>query len=178
MNGVCDNELAVPRARSRADRFDAFVREHQRALVRYASLLAGSPAQGEDLVQDVLIRLYPRWDDLDEPLPYVRRSITNEFLSWRRRWSTRHIHLAGEMPLDRPVEAQWDTGPDPDLWAALLTLAPKQRAAIVLRFYEDLDDPEIAVLLQCRPGTVRSHISRGLSALRDVVTETEKGNRP
>ena len=155
--------------------FDQFVRDHQQSLVRYAALLAGSAAHGEDLVQEVLIRLYPRWGQLDDPLPYVRRSITNEFLSWRRRWSTRHIHAVPDEVLHlATVEPfrEWH-GPDPQLWAALHQLPRQQRAAVVLRYYEDLSDDEIGAVLGCKAASVRSHISRGLAALRSRATDEE-----
>ncbi len=157
--------------------FDAFVTAHQAGLVRYAALLAGSPAQGEDIVQDVLIRLYPRWGDLADPLPYARRSVTNEFLSWRRRWSTRHIRVVPDAVLDRPVE---DTPArdevDPQLWARLQRLPRQQRAAVVLRYYEDLTDEEIGAVLQCKAGTVRGHVSRALATLRaGMAASTEVG---
>jgi len=152
--------------------FDAYVATHQAALVRYATLLCGSLAQAEDLVQDVLVRLYPRWTALDDPHPYVRRSVTNEFLSWRRRWTTRHVHVVPDAALsgeaDRRVHADWTAapGPDPELWALLGRLPRQQRAAVVLRYWEGLDDADIGAVLDCRPGTVRSHLSRGLAALR------------
>ena len=147
--------------------FDAFVAAHQAALVRFAALLSGSPAQGEDIVQDVLIRLYQRWGQLNDPLPYVRRSVTNEFLSWRRRWSTRHIRVVPDAVLDRPVEDTRGRGEvDPDLWARLQRLPRQQRAAVVLRYWEGLDDDEIGAVLQCKAGTVRGHVSRGLATLR------------
>jgi len=153
-----------------AESFDRFVLDHRVALVRYAALLAGSVAQGEDLVQDVLIRLYPRWDSLAEPLPYVRRSVTNEFLSWRRRWSTRHIRVVPDEVLAHELDDPWQDGPDPELWARLQQLPRQQRAAVVLRYYEGFDDAEIGVLLSCKPASVRGHISRGLAALRVALT--------
>jgi RNA polymerase sigma-70 factor (sigma-E family) len=155
--------------------FDAYVAEHQAALVRYATLLAGSVAQAEDIVQDVLIRLYPRWSALADPHPYVRRSITNEFVSWRRRWATRHVHAVPDAALvaasDRQARAGWtdDGGPDPELWAQLLQLPAQQRAAVVLRYWEGLPDDEIGDVLGCRPGTVRAHVSRGLAGLRTAL---------
>jgi RNA polymerase sigma-70 factor (sigma-E family) len=149
--------------------FDAFVRAHQRALVRYASLLSGSAAQGEDLVQEVLTRLYPRWQQLADPLPYVRRSVTNEHLSWRRRWSTRHIHAVERQVLEQHLVDPWDDGPDPELWSRLQRLPGQQRAALILRYYEGLTDAEIAAALACREGTVRAHVSRGLAGLRAVM---------
>ena len=155
-----------------APSFDDYVAAQRTALVRYATFLCGSPALAEDLVQDVLVKLYPRWPALDDPHPYVRRSITNEFLSWRRRWATRHVHavpdatLAGEA--DRRAHAAWDDapGPDPELWTQLGRLPRQQRAAVVLRYWEGLTDVEIGEVLDCRPGTVRAHVSRGLAALR------------
>jgi RNA polymerase sigma-70 factor (sigma-E family) len=153
--------------------FDGFVREHQAALVRYAALLAGSVAQGEDLVQEVLVRLYSRWGQLDDPLPYVRRSVTNEHLSWRRRWSTRHIHAVEQHLLDQQTVDPWADGADPELWARLRRLPGQQRAAVVLRYYEGLSDAEIGAVLSCREGTVRAHVSRGLAGLRTALAEPE-----
>jgi RNA polymerase sigma-70 factor (sigma-E family) len=161
--------------------FDDFVRDSHVALVRYAALLSGSAAQGEDLVQDVLLRLYPRWDALAAQTgsigAYVRRAVTNEHISWRRRWSTRHVKLVddGELPDIGVVgipEAR-----DDELWQRLLSLPPQQRAAVVLRYYEDLDDDEIAAILDCRPGTVRAHVSRGLAALRRSEHSSRGGSR-
>ena len=149
--------------------FDRFVAEHQRGLVRVAALLCGSAPLGEDLVQDVLVRLYPRWASLADPLPYVRRCVTNEFLSWRRRWATRHIRAVPDAVLAEQAVDPWDDGPDPDLWAGVQRLPRQQRAAVVLRYYEGLDDAEIADVLSCRPATVRGHISRGLATLRHAL---------
>jgi RNA polymerase sigma-70 factor (sigma-E family) len=160
--------------------FDDYVRDHQVALVRYATLLCGSRALGEDLVQEVLIRLYGRWAQLTDPHPYVRRSVTNEYLSWRRRWSTRHIHaVPDEMLKQHPVEPAppWGEGPDPELWASLQLLPRQQRAAVVLRFYEGFDDAEIATVLGCKEGTVRGHISRGLAMLRAALQHPNEVNR-
>lgn len=150
--------------------FDAYVRDQQAGLVRFAALLCGSPAHGEDLVQEVLIRLYPRWGQLQDPHPYVRRSIVNEYLSWRRRWSTRTIQLADPHGLDQPFEPV-DDRPDEELWARLQRLPRQQRAAVVLRYFEGLPDAEIAEVLSCRAATVRAHISRGLATLRSDLTE-------
>jgi RNA polymerase sigma-70 factor (sigma-E family) len=157
--------------------FDRFVAEHRVALVRIATLLSGSVAQAEDLVQDVLIRLYPRWGSLADPLPYVRRCVTNEFLSWRRCWSTRHIRVVPDAVLAEQLDDPWDDGPDPELWARVQALPRQQRAAVVLRYYESLDDDEIADALSCRPGTVRGHISRGLAALRRGLTDVSEEHR-
>ena len=70
--------------------------------------------------------------------------MTNEFLSWRRRWSTRFIHVVPDEFLTQQTEDPWDDGPDPELWARLQALPRQQRAAVVLRYYEGFDDSEIA----------------------------------
>ncbi|SDP27065.1 RNA polymerase sigma-70 factor, sigma-E family [Nakamurella panacisegetis] len=153
----------------RAGTFDDFFQLQQAGLVRYAALLAGSTAQGEDLVQDVLVKIYLRWDQLSDGegnlLAYARRAVTNEHLSWRRRWSTRHIDAVGDRLPDTPVDP-WLDGPDEELWQRLQALPARPRAALIMRFYQDLTDSEIAESLNCRTGTVRAHISRGLAALR------------
>jgi RNA polymerase sigma factor (sigma-70 family) len=159
-----------------ASGFDRFVVEHRVGLVRVATLLCGSAAQGEDLVQDVLVRLYPRWHSLADPLPYVRRCVTNEFLSWRRRWSTRHIRAVPDAVLAEQAVDPWSDGPDPELWARVGQLPRQQRAAVVLRFYEGLDDAEIAAALSCREATVRGHVSRGLAALRRAMDGGSEGD--
>lgn len=158
--------------------FEDFFRLQQAGLVRYAALLAGSTAQGEDLAQDVLVRMYLRWDQLaareGNVLAYARRAITNEHVSWRRRWSTRHIHAVGDQLPDPPAHP-WPDGPDEELWQRLQALPRRPRAAVIMRYYQDLTDTEIADALDCRPGTVRAHISRGLAALRiDPALRTER----
>ncbi len=159
--------------------FDEFVHEHQQGLVRYAVLLSGSKADAEDMVQDVLIRVYPRWHELDPSTAYayVRRAVTNEYLSWRRRWSNRHIRPVGDdLPEVEHFDQPW-TGRDERLWRLLHGLPRQQRAAVVLRYYEDLSDEEIAAVLGCRLPTVRSHVSRGLAALRSAIGMPERAWR-
>jgi RNA polymerase sigma-70 factor (sigma-E family) len=149
--------------------FATFVRAHSTVLLRSAFLLTGDLAAAEDLVQDTFTRLFPRWSAVmaaDVPLAYVRRSMTNTFLNGRRR-SAKHEVLFAE-----PPERGYDhdlAGPlsDRQLVRGLLAgLSPKQRAVLVLRFYSDLSDAQIAADLGCRQSTVRSIISRGLGALR------------
>ena len=157
--------------------FSAFVRAHSTALLRSAFLLTGDRTAAEDLVQDTFVRLFPRWSKVmaaDVPLAYVRRSMTNTFLNGRRR-------LGGhEVLFSDPPERGYDSDPggplsDRELVRGLLAdLPPKQRAVLVLRFYDDLSDAQIAADLGCRQGTVRSIVSRGLAALR---AETERRSR-
>lgn len=161
--------------------FDDFVRREQAGLVRYAALLAGSRAQGEDLVQDVLVRVLPRWDRLSLApggrLAYVRRAVTNEHVSWRRRWSTRNVRYLDPAALpDTAVPTE--PLPDEVLWRRLQRLPAQQRAALVLRYYEGVPDAEIGELLGCRTATVRAHVSRGLAQLRAVTGKPEQGGVP
>jgi len=140
------------------------------SLLRSAYLLTGSAAAAEDLVQETFVRLYPKWHRVmvaDAPLAYVRRSLVNGFLNQRRRASSREIVL-DELPeqhdgrdLDHEIASR------DAVWRMLALLPARQRAALVLRFFHDLPDEEIAATLQCRVGTVRSLVSRGLSALRE-----------
>lgn len=150
--------------------FAQFVREQSATLLRSAYLLTGNAAAAEDLVQDTLLRLYPRWDRVlaaDVPIAYVRRSLVNGFLNQRRRPANREL-VVGELP-ERLTSR--DIGVDVTnrdlVWRLLATLPDRQRAALVMRFFDDLTDAEIAESLGCRLGTVRSLISRGLAALRD-----------
>ncbi len=164
--------------------FSAFVRENFTALLRTAVLLTGSVASGEDLVQDTLAKLYPVWWRVvaaDVPMAYVRASLTNTFLTSRRRGA------ASELVTDTPPEAGTardaaDIATDRGLALQLLTpLSHRQRAAVVMRYFHDLDDAEIAASIGCRRSTARSLISRGLAAMRaeaarmDAATATSGG---
>lgn len=154
--------------------FAPFVRAYTPTLLRTAYLLTGNRAAAEDLVQETLVHLYPKWDKVaaaDAPLAYVRRSMANNFVNGTRRASSREL----------PLEAVPDSQDQRDevtriverdaLWGLLRTLPDRQRTALVMRFFHDLPDEEIAVALGCRLGTVRSLISRGLAALRDGVND-------
>jgi RNA polymerase sigma-70 factor (sigma-E family) len=150
--------------------FAQFVREQTATLLRSAYLLTGNSTAAEDLVQETFVRLFPKWDRVqaaDAPMAYVRRSMVNGFLNQRRRPSSREI-IVDEVPeridgRDIGVEVT-----NRDLvWRLLTTLPDRQRAALVMRFFEDLADEQIAESLGCRLGTVRSLISRGLAALRE-----------
>lgn len=166
------------------DAFTSFVRANTAALLRTAYLITGDPLAAEELVQDTLVHLYPKRDKVfaaDVPLAYVRRSMANGFVNTRRRGASR------EFPTETvPDSGVADLGPSrladrDELWSLLRTLPPRQRAALVLRYFDDLADDEIAEALHCRAGTVRSLISRGLSALREVpgpAVGTDAGSAP
>ena len=140
-------------------------------LVRFTTVLCGGPDPAEEVLQDVAIKAMRRWDtlrDLDHPEAYLRRMIVNEHLSWRRKWS----RLVPQAELFEPATT---TGP-PDftdqhaeraaLAAELDKLPRRQKAVLVLRYFEGLPDSEIADLLGCRASTVRSHVARALATLR------------
>lgn len=153
--------------------FDEFTATRLPALLRYAAVLAGGRALAEDVVQEVLLRAHQRWSHiggLDRPEHYVRRMITNEYLSWRRRWArvTPHAHVepARDDSPDHPT-----THADRDaLVTELARLPRRQRAVLALRYYAGLTDAEIADELGCAPGTVRGYASRALATLRVELT--------
>ena len=151
--------------------FAGFVREHTPALLRTAYLLTGDGVAAEELVQDTLVHLYPKWGRVESaqvPLAYVRRSLANGYVTGRRRPSASRELMMGQLPERADGRDDVARVADRDeVWALLGTLPQRQRAALVLRYFHDQTDEEIAKALDCRPGTVRSLISRGLAALRE-----------
>lgn len=152
---------------------DAVVRAHLPGLLRYAAALTGDRDVAADVVQEVLVRAHSRWRRiglLERPDLYLRRMVTNEHLSWRRRWHVRRVRsapddvLADRAPV-RTDHAQHVVDAD-DMWRRLAVLSERQRTVLVLRYYEGLDDGEIAEVLGTARATVRSHVSHALAALR------------
>lgn len=148
---------------------ELFVREHATVLLRSAVLLVGNKDRAEDLVQETLARLLPQWERVaaaQSPLAYVRRSMVNRFVSQRRLSSSRDLYV-WDVPEGLP---RADVADGVALKRAvvqlLATLPARQRAALVLRYYDDLPDAEIAAALGCRVATVRSLVGRALQALR------------
>lgn len=138
-------------------------------LVRFARVLTGDHHRAEDLVQEALAKAYPRWGRIlrsDQPDVYMRRVIANGAHSWWRRRSNREPAV-GE-PVDRPApgDADVDTVERDAMWRQIRRLPDRQRAVLVLRYYEDLDDTTIADILRCTPATVRTHAARALQTLR------------
>jgi RNA polymerase sigma-70 factor (sigma-E family) len=155
--------------------FEQFAVARLPSLLRYAIVLTGDSHLAQDVVQEVLARAQVRWRRISEaesPEAYVRRMVLNEYLSWRRTWAVRNVHAVGErlVDLDNARGAVHDHAQDvvdaDALWNRLAVLGRKQRAVLVLRYYEELDDAAIADLLGCAPATVRSHASRALKTLR------------
>jgi len=148
------------------DDFVEFVREALPGLLRYGHLLTGNPHDAADLVQTVLEKVGARWGAVSrvgDPVAYTRRAMANGHVSrWRQ---TRRESLLAEMP---DVLGMCD--PDPfdnePLWAVLRDLPPRQRAVVVLRYYEDLSETEIAAVLGVSRGTVKSQASKAKATLR------------
>lgn len=149
--------------------FDDYVVARGPALLRFAYVLTGDRHLAEDLVQEVLAKASRRWSRIeaaDQPDGYVKRSIVNQYLSWRRRRSATE-RVVADVPDGYRANSYADSHADRDLlWRRLAALPRQQRAVLVLRFYEDLDDLRIAELIGCAPATVRAHASRGLAAMR------------
>lgn len=133
-------------------------------LVRLGRLLTGSQEQGEDLAQEAILGLL-RHDAVISPKAYLRRSIVNLSINHTRR-SIRERNYLQALPAPDPVPAPAVD----DLWPLVQTLPPRQRAVLVLRYYEDLSEADIAAILGCRPGTVKSLAARALAQLRQEIT--------
>jgi RNA polymerase sigma-70 factor (sigma-E family) len=160
--------------------FSAFLDERQLPLLRLAIALCGSRAAAEDVLQEVLLRAYVQWariSVLESPYGYVRKMLVNEHLSWRRRLIRQLPRAEIESEVD-PDPAERIAGRD-ELLRRVDALPARQRTAVILRYFEDLDDAEIARLMVCDPVAVRSYVSRGLKALRvEGGKVTERTVRP
>jgi RNA polymerase sigma-70 factor (sigma-E family) len=155
----------------RDDQFHDFVQTRRAELVRTATLLtAGDPHLAEDLVQQTLTKLYVAWPSFrnaDNPDAYLRRTLTNALIDERRRLWWRRERPVAEIP-DRAAPATGDLASD-NIRAALAALPPKMRAALVFRYFYDLDVAETAAALGCSQGTVKSQTARALDKLRGVM---------
>lgn len=147
-----------------------FVHTRSRALLRTAVLLTnGDRARAEDLVQTALTRAYVSWRRLREPAAaeaYVRRILVNAAINEGRRRRRRPEVLLDLVPDIAATDEGDSLTVTLGLWAELSALSPQQRAVLVLRYYEDMSEAEIATTLGCAPGTVKSHAARGLATLR------------
>lgn len=152
--------------------YASWVAAERVALLRFAWLVLGSRTAAEDAVQDALENALRHWDKVSasrDRSAYARRMVMNAHASsWRR---TRRLVPVPEVR--RSVPAGSDVELADLCWRACSTLPPKQRAAVVLRFYEDLDYPEIAAVLGCRESTARAGVHRGLAALRRVLEQED-----
>ncbi len=164
----------MTRERDRDAEFSEYMAARQPALLRTAYVLTGDRHTAEDLVQTALAKLYLSWDRLQraESLDgYVRRILVNEHNSlWRRPWKKRET-TTPDIP-DRAAPEP-PTSHDTALWDFVQTLPRKQRAAVVLRYYEELSEAETAEILGVSVGTVKSQTSRALASLRARLGELD-----
>jgi RNA polymerase sigma-70 factor (sigma-E family) len=145
-----------------ADLADLFSEQYA-PMVRLAFLMTGSNEVAEDVVQDAFSRLHVKWDRTENPGGYLRVSVLNGCRSWHRK-------RARERDRRHLVAVDDTVSPEArELLDALRVLSHEQRAAVVLRYYEDRAIDEIAEALGARPGTVKSHLHRGLARLREVL---------
>jgi RNA polymerase sigma-70 factor (sigma-E family) len=155
---------------ARDDEFTDYVAARLPWLGRVAYLLCQDRHRAEDLVQAAITRLYVHWrraaaaDNLDG---YMHTVLVRVYLSEQSTAWSRRVRLLPEVPDD--IAGMADLDADLDLRAALTLLAPRQRAAIVLRYYCDLSVDQTAAILGCSAGTVKSQTARGLDALRRLV---------
>jgi len=170
----------VPRQRNAAGIDDADFREYVtsrgRALLRTAYVLTGNLADAEDLVQSALAKTYQAWNRIEDRGAldgYVRRAMVNTHISWWRRRRVDEFPT-DEIP-DRPVaDPSSDTDLHDTLQRAIDRLPQRMRAAVVLRFYEDMSESEVAEVLGISLGTVKSTVSRAVAKLRadaDLLAE-------
>jgi RNA polymerase sigma factor (sigma-70 family) len=148
---------------SEAERaFVAFYQDAYDRAARLGFLLTGSAPVGEELAQDAFVHLYRRWTEIREPAAWVRVAIVNGSRSWWRK-------AGRQAPLPEPP-----SGPDPTdalvIRAALASLSPRHRTALVLRYFEDLPERAIAELMDCPVGTVKSLLHRGLQRMKESLS--------
>lgn len=148
--------------------FESYVAQARLPLLRFAVVLTDDPELAQDVVHDVLLKAQRAWrtvEQADHPHGYVRRMLANEIVSWRRKW--------GRVQ-PRPVEDLDRALPDPthavdrrdELLRRVARLPMRQRAALVMRYFEDMTDADIGEVLGCSAATVRVHVHRALTTLR------------
>jgi RNA polymerase sigma-70 factor (sigma-E family) len=159
--------VAAPVRDAEVTTLAGFAGMHGLTLTKFAYVLCGDRGVAEDLVQDTYLSLYRRYGDalpLEAPVAYARRAIVNAFVSRGRRRSSHELATA-ELP-ERAVEMTTHDEQDA-MWRTLATLPDRQRTVLVLRYYVDLPDEQIAAVIGASPGTVRSLASRAFATLRD-----------
>ena len=145
--------------------FDDVYRAERSAIVRLAALLVGSQAVAEELAHDAFLRLFERFDDVENPPGFLRTVVVRLAVSWQRRHRT-ELRVVQRVGVDRPTGI-----PEIDeTWEVLQRLDPDRRTVLVLRYYERLRHREIADLLGCPVATVRSRTHRALKDLKKELT--------
>ncbi len=157
------------------DEFAEFVAAALPRLLRFGHVLTGNPASAEDLVQTALGRSLRAWRlrRIDDPHAFVRKVMVNSYASWYRRQGIREIVTASPGGAAVAIDAAALVDDRDAVWRALLTLPPRQRAVIVLRYYEDLSELEIAAVMGTSPGTVKSQSARALRRLAGILADAE-----
>jgi len=158
--------------RGDAGRLEELYERHAAAGFRLAYLLLGNRQAAEDCAQEAFVKAVGRLGHLRSSMAfdaYLKRTIVNLAKNtWRRR-SVERAHIEAD-PGDRTVPSTEGSAVDRVfVWEAILGLPPRQRTAIVLRFYEDLTEDDIAAVMRCRPGTARSLVARGMASLRTAI---------
>jgi RNA polymerase sigma-70 factor (sigma-E family) len=177
-------EVAVLSTSDDLPDFQSWVVANGDALMRFAYLVTGDHDRAADAVQDALVAACPRWQRIvgrGSPDAYLRRCVVNADTSRWRRFRRRE-----RLEPDPARYAESSTGTDTAgkvvledaMWSLCLRLPPRQRAAIVLRYYDDYSDADIAAVLGCSVNTVRSQIHRGLATLRSRISAPEEAATP
>jgi RNA polymerase sigma-70 factor (sigma-E family) len=184
VRGVDVDVNRFPSLASRDDRrrveFEQFVAGSTDSLLRTAYLVVGDLAESEDLVQECFVTVAKRWPRvraMDHPRAYARRVLLNLALDGSSRRSRRRLELQQSETIDGRLDERSSgelTAVDTrsELVAALARLPPRQRAVLVLRYFEDLSESETAAALRCSVGTVKSTASRALTRLQSTLTTT------
>jgi RNA polymerase sigma-70 factor (sigma-E family) len=155
-------------------------REHYRSLVRLATLLLGDVGLSEQVVQDAFVRLQVRWGGLrrlDLAPAYLRSAVLNGARSQLRRQRVRERFNVRRTVVPLMVTPEAAAVADDDrerVVAALRRLSDRQREALALRYYLELSEDEIAAAMGISPGSVKTHVSRGLANLSDLLTEDDR----
>lgn len=159
------SEISAPDiAAGTALSFEAFYAQRWLPMVRLATLTTGSTPMAEEIVQDAFVQLHRNWLHVQNPSAWLRTAVVNQGRSWVRRQVLERRHQPRRADAAMPDEGVV-------VRAALDKLSSRQRAAVVLRFYEDLPEAEIAQILGCRPGTVKSLLDRSKHALRKELQQ-------
>ncbi|MCU1625010.1 MAG: polymerase, sigma-24 subunit, subfamily [Frankiales bacterium] len=155
----------------RADRdgeFTAYVAACSGSLERFAYLLTTDASQAQDLLQSTLMQLLAHWSDVRDRASldaYARKIMINKHRAWWRRRSSSEV-ITDRLIMPSVPDATWQVDARQDLLSQLRKLPPRQRATVVLRYYEDMSEAEVAAVLGCSIGTVKSQTSRALGHLR------------
>ncbi len=158
------------------EQFAELYEVHRERLFRVAFLVCGDRSRAEDAVAEAFVRVLSKWrvSPMTNPSAYLRRAVVNEVVGgFRRRALERRVADRRVRDDQRHPDPGGDLGERDVVWAALRRLSAQQRAAIVLRFYEDLGEAETADVLGVSVGTVKSRVSRGLARLRVLLVEEQ-----